>query len=96
MTSLKMTQPIPPVFSTTRRCGNTIRIVDYLIQLLFINGECTCYDHYRNPDQPRVGREMRKLVMRYVLRRLANEHDLTPQNFLIVDYDQFHIKLKEI
>ncbi len=61
------------LYINQRRSGNTIRIVDELIQDLFTKGECACYDHYGDGTLDTRNRR-KKDVMRMVLRRLESEH----------------------
>ena len=82
-----------PIFIDERRVGNTTRIIDYLIQKLFIEGECYCYDHYRNTTNPDITARIKEHTFGLVLRRLNFEHHIDSEN-LIIDRKYFTIKLK--
>ena len=56
-----------PVISPHRRSGNTTRLIDYYIQLLFVKGTITVIDHY---DSDKSNKRLRGLI----LDRLRNEH----------------------
>lgn len=60
------------LFIEGRRKGNTVRIIDELIQELFTKCKCVCYDH---PNQYGDNQHQRdKEVFKKVLTRLKNEH----------------------
>jgi len=71
-----------------RKCGNTTRIVDSLIQELFTKGECKIYDHHPS-------RNDRIRVFSIVLERLFKEHKLVSEDIQI-DYQNFTLKLTKI
>jgi hypothetical protein len=86
------------LFINQRRCGNTIRIVDELIQDLFTKGKCVCHDHYLGDwDMMDSNKEVivrgKKMVMRMVLKRLSMEHQLTNDE-LDVNNREYIITLK--
>lgn len=84
----------PIVLDGARRCGNTTRIIDSLIQKFFIEGECTCYDHYFSKDNPVPSLKMKEYVKRTILRRLSIAHGLDFDDDLIINRNNFTIKLK--
>ena len=84
-----------PIYIEERRSGNTTRIVDYLIQELFIKGECVCYDHYFTSPPSDINRKMKRYVMDRVLQRIHYEHHIE-LNDLVVDSNEFWIKFKYI
>lgn len=62
----------------TRRCGNSTRIVDLLVQELFTTGQCNYWDH-----ADRVGNMALDRTLRVLQRRLYNEHGLRPPEYKI-------------
>jgi hypothetical protein len=59
----------PIILHENRRCGNTTRLADWYIQLLFKNGRVKISDHYSNRDN-----YASLLLLRTVVNRLNREH----------------------
>lgn len=81
-----------------RRCGNTTRIIDELVQKFFTEGECVIYDHYHgDPGHYNLSgtssavRNIRKMNMRSIIDRLRREHNLEVGKHIRVDADKFII-----
>lgn len=53
-----------------RRIGNTTRIVDKAIQMLFYGEEVIVEDHYQNGKH----RQANEMLMKRIMMRLHNEH----------------------
>lgn len=68
-----------------RRCGETTRIADRLIQNLFLYGEAEIEDHHDS-------RESNKDLLDIIANRLKNEHSHVNFN---ADYTNMKIKLIE-
>lgn len=64
-----------------RRSGNSTRLVDNAIQLLFTHGWIKVIDHYG-------GREASKFLFKRVIQRIKNEH---PSLKIIEDRNNFTI-----
>lgn len=85
---------MPVVVYDYRRVGNTTRIVDFLIQVLFTRGQVKVYDHWIgsrsvNTDREGDANRERNRVFHIVMRRLEMEHPnvkvvASPKNVTIV------------
>jgi len=59
-----------------RGTGNTTRLVDHTIQILFEGKECLILDHYDFGNN----RKANEALINRILRRLDIEHDITIEN----------------
>ncbi|HEY6438304.1 MAG TPA: hypothetical protein VIY47_17080 [Ignavibacteriaceae bacterium] len=75
-----------------RRSGRTSRIIDFLVQEFFINGEAMCFDHSHSYPHGNDNIYRRnRAVMRMVLDRLKLEYNI-PDEYLFVDTSNNIIK----
>lgn len=84
---------LPIVLYDKNKVGNTTRIVDYLIQRLFIDGEVRVYDHRLDVNNTRR-------VYDIILKRLEIEHPYikvvsSPTNRVIVLAEKADEKMNE-
>lgn len=70
-----------------RRVGNTTRLIDHIIQLLFKGKIVRMVDHY---DSPQSNKRLLDLVMK----RLGNEHYIDI-SLVIVNYSELTVSLSE-
>lgn len=72
-----------------RRVGNTIRLVDNAIQILFSGKICKVEDHVKNGENHFANRYLFKSI----INRLSNEHNLEGED-VIEDISNLTIELK--
>ena len=70
-----------------RRSGNTTRLVDRAIQIIFNGDTCLVEDHYKNGEDKRLN----KYLFYKILDRLDSEHSLESLSY---DVKELTIKLK--
>lgn len=75
-----MQELIKPEPQPGRRVGNTTRLIDYYIQVLFTQWKAEVIDHHPE-DNPR-GNGMTYLVER-IVQRLQNEHRMSNRDFTV-------------
>jgi hypothetical protein len=74
------------VQTPTRRAGNTTRLVDECIQLLFSGVVCVCHDHWENGNNRHANQNLFERVMK----RLNYEHGWVS---VVCDTRKFEIAL---
>jgi hypothetical protein len=75
-----------------RRVGNTTRLVDHAVQMIFSNKAIIAHDHYLHGTD----REANRHLFRKIMERLVQEHNfqaLKNEKNIYVDYDKFIIKM---
>ena len=72
-----------------RRSGNTTRLVDAGIQIVFDGYICVCEDHHNQGKD----RHSNKRLMHLIIRRLAIEHHLAVFDGIMVDKENHEIWL---
>jgi len=82
------TLQIAKQITSRRRDGNTTRLADIGIQIIFSGNICVCLDHHENGSN----RMANKLLFNKILMRLITEHQL-PEHKLRVDRNRYHIEL---
>src|SRR5688572_12158764 len=101
----KLTPQMPVILYDIRRAGNTTRMVDFFIQVLFTKGEVSIYDHCiedayegREKISERISNKMARRNFNIVMRRLEMEHPhvrvvVSPMNYTIVLCDPEKVTL---
>ena len=74
----------------TRRDGNTTRLIDKAVQIIFSGHVCVVRDHARNGNDYFCNKDLMKKIMK----RIQNEHDIEFNN-LIIDFNHLEISLKQ-
>lgn len=70
--------PAPIIYIDQRRIGNTTRLVDYYIQVLFTKGTVKIEDHVEVPNHGGL-----PYIVQIVIKRLQSEHRLDNRNFTV-------------
>jgi len=73
-----------------RRDGNTTRLIDKAIQIIFSGDICVVRDHAKSGSDFYCNKELMKKIMK----RLQQEHDIE-FNYLVIDFDHLEISLKK-
>ena len=71
-----------------RRCGNTTRLVDRAIQILFSGKICIYLDHKDNGGD----RQTNGYLLKKILRRLEIEHSIKKE-YLIIDKEKQEVEI---
>lgn len=80
---------------TYRAAGNTTRVIDNAVQILFDVGEVTIRDHFKTDDK-RTARIVNEGVFYKFLKRLEFEHNLsyfTKSGIITIDRDSLTVKI---
>jgi hypothetical protein len=75
-------------YVSSRRCGNTTRLVDHAVQMVFAGKIVVCFDHHEKGENMRENQRLLRLVME----RMGREHNLFAS--LKVEKSLFLIYLK--
>lgn len=72
---------------TFRASGNTIRMIDLAVQLIYDGYIVNIQDHYKNGSLKEANRELFDLI----IKRLENEHNLNYRKHIL--YDRMFLKI---